>query len=549
MRLRIRLRQFCYFVLSVVAAVAMQRQLPADEAVIDVSGYANSQEALRAGEQYETSRQWIEAIEFYEKSLKRWEKDQSLSYALRRTRIHFGIDRRYTDRSFEEKLLKQGRSESLDLFQDILDRIQLEYVDTISVTRFVAHGTESLYMALGNERFLSHNIPENMLPGAEKLRETLRQEYWNRRLASRAEARSLISRICDLSRRECGLDATAVVMEFIFGGCNALDEYSNFLTPDRYSELFGSIQGELVGIGIEMKAVKGRGMHLVNVLLDSPAEDGGLRPEDHIVEIDGSDCRDISIDEAARLLKGPGGTRVTLTWEQPSGARNSGSFTRRRVHIRSVTRSVILDSEKGIGYIRQEGFQNSTVEELDEALRSLERQGMKALIWDLRNNPGGLLETAAAVVDRFIDDGVIVTTRGRSSEQNQVFPAHPNNTRQYPLVLLVDENSASASEIVAGAIHDHKRGVIVGRKTYGKWSVQSIIHLSGDTGLKLTTARFYSPSNGNFSGTGLAPDVEVPQPENALRTYYRGRKPDELLADEDIARAMDVLEQKMFTRK
>ncbi len=150
-----------------------------------------------------------------------------------------------------------------------------------------------------------------------------------------------------------------------------------------------------------------------------------------------------------------------------------------------MTRSVILDDIRGIGYIRMEGFQDNTAEELDEALRSLERQGMRALIWDLRGNPGGLLETAAAVIDRFIENGTIVSTRGRSVEQNQTFTAHGNNVRRYPLVLVVDENSASASEIVAGAIKDHHRGTIVGRKTYGKWSVQSIIRLPDETGLKI----------------------------------------------------------------
>lgn len=505
-------------------------------------------EALKIGEAYEQTRQWGHAIRVYETALERYSDDEPLTYALRRTQVHFGIDRRYSDRSFEEQMLVTGRSESLDLMEDVMARVQLEYVDRVTATKFVAHGTESFYMALGNERFLEANrIGPQQKDAAERVRTALVRRYWNKRLNSRIEARMMVSEVCDLAKRELNLSSGAVVMEYLFGGCNALDDYSNFLTPDRYNDLFGSIQGEFVGIGIEMEGEKGRGMHLVNVLLDSPAEAGGLRPGDFIVEVDGRDCRNLTTDEAARLLRGPKGTQVDLRFESPDGRFNTAVLTRRPVQVKSVTRTLLLDSQKGIGYIRMTGFQNSTADELDEALRNLERQGMKSLIWDLRGNPGGLLDTAADVIDRFIGDGVLVSTEGRSSDQNQVFRAHSYNTRRMPLVLLVDENSASASEIVAGAINDHNRGQIVGRKTYGKWSVQSIIHLPGGTGLKLTTAKFFSPQHNNYAGKGLDPHVSVPLPENVRRTYFRGRTSDEIRDDPDVARALQILERR-FTQ-
>lgn len=286
-------------------------------------------------------------------------------------------------------------------------------------------------------------------------------------------------------------------------------------------------------------------MHLVNVLLNSPAEEGGLRPDDYIVAIDGVNCRDMTTDEAATLLRGTGGSEVALTFESPDGRQQTARLTRRRVKILSVTRVMMLDPETGIGYIRMEGFQDSTAEELDQALNRLERQGMRALIWDLRGNPGGLLETAAAVLDRFLDTGVLVTTRGRAPEQNQVFRANGYHTRRYPLALIIDENSASASEIVAGAIRDHRRGVIVGRPSYGKWSVQSIIHLPGQTGLKLTTAKFYSPDDHNYGGRGMEPDVQVPRPQDVRTSFYRGRTVDDIRADLDVARALEVLANRL----
>lgn len=512
------------------------------------SGSWSEDDSLRVGEAFEQTRQWVSAIQVYEAALEHEPESKAIHYALRRTRVHFGIDRRYADGSFENHMLASGRAEALDLLEDVLNRVQSEYVDRITATKFVAHGTESFYMALGNERFLKANeIRPAQKDKVDQVRRTLVRSYWNRNISSRLEARMVVTEVCELAAQQLNINGTSVVMEYLFGGCNALDEYSHFLTPDRYNDLFGSIQGEFVGIGIEMEGEKGRGMHLVNVLLDSPAESGGLRPGDYIVEVDGVDCRELTTDDAARLLRGPRGSTVDLVFESPDGSRSSAVLTRRPVQVRSVTRSLILDDKEGIGYIRMTGFQNSTTEELDAALRRLEREGMKALIWDLRGNPGGLLDTAAAVIDRFIGDGVLVSTKGRSIDQNQTFRAHTYNTRRIPLVLLIDENSASASEIVAGAIHDHKRGQIVGRRTYGKWSVQSIIHLPGGTGLKLTTAKFYSPSDRNYAGRGIDPHVSVPLPENVRRSYFRGRTSNEIRDDPDVARALELLGQR-FTQ-
>lgn len=519
---------------------------------IDVSTLTTAVEALDAGEMREDAHRYGEAIQLYEAALERWkdpdktEKNQSaavkdLIYALRRTRVHFGIDRRYTDASFGEQMLAQGRGATLNLLEEVLARVQLEYVRSVSATKFIAHGTESLYMALGNHRFVAEHLKSADPDDIERVKGTLIRDYWNRPIGSRLEARAVVTDVCELAHRELGLRGSAVVLEYIFGGCNALDEYSHLLTPDRYSDLTGSIQGEFVGIGIEMLAEAGKGMKLVRVLLESPAQEGGLSPGDFIVMIDGRDCLDYSTDEAAQLLRGVSGTRVKLGFEDPEGVYREGYFQRRAVQVRSITRAVIVDQRRGIGYIKQCGFQSSTPRELDDALYRLEQDGMKALIWDLRGNPGGLLDTAAKVLDRFITDGVLVTTKGRSYDQNQTFQARAWKTRNYPLVLLVDEDSASASEIVAGAIYDRNRGKIVGRTTYGKWSVQSIIHMPGGTGLKLTTAKFFSPNDDNYSGVGLSPHVSV----KAHETLYRGIRPEEvskeIREDPDVTEALRIL--------
>jgi carboxyl-terminal processing protease len=259
-----------------------------------------------------------------------------------------------------------------------------------------------------------------------------------------------------------------------------------------------------------MKGDPGKGMFLVNVLPDSPAEQGGLHSGEYIVGINGASCVNMTTDEAARVLRGLPGSHVKLEIQGTAdGDLRQGDFVRRAVEVKSIPAAQIVDRQRGIAYIRMTAFQATSPRELDAALSRLSREGMRAVIWDLRGNPGGLLSAATSVLDRFIDSGVLVSTRGRSLDQNSSISASPHTKYNIPMVLLVDENSASASEIVAGAIHDHKRGTIVGRTTFGKWCVQSIFYMPNGAGLRLTTAKFFSPRGHNFSEIGVRPDVAV----------------------------------------
>jgi carboxyl-terminal processing protease len=182
------------------------------------------------------------------------------------------------------------------------------------------------------------------------------------------------------------------------------------------------------------------------------------------------------------------------------------------------------------------GFQKSSAQELDEALTKLEREGMKALIWDVRGNPGGLLTAAVEVLDRFIDKGTLVETRGRTYDQNYTYTAHEPGTHKVPIILLIDGSSASASEIVAGAIRDHHRGKLVGRKSYGKWSVQSIYDLRTGGGVRLTTAKFYSPNGDTLGKIGVKPDVEV----SVTKGFQRPIGEVDPASDPDVAKAIEM---------
>ncbi|MEZ6056888.1 MAG: S41 family peptidase [Planctomycetaceae bacterium] len=496
--------------------------------------------AMTIGAGLEQEHQWKDAVDHYKAATEKWPEEQALSYGLRRTKIQFAIERRYTDDSYRDDMLRLSKHDALELYDSILQRIRANYVEDISTTSIVAHGTESLWLALSNTKFVDANLygadPKRIL----EVKEVLHKNYWNKPIQYREGARQVITEVCDLCEQRLGLKPSAVVLEYVFGTVNCLDDYTSVLTPDRFGDLQNSMKGEFVGIGIVMEAEAGKGMQLISVLPDSPASEAGLHGGDSIVAIDSIDCRNMTTDEAASMLAGVAGSELRL--EIQSGRTDvvrSVRCKRRRVEVKSVPVAKIIDTELGIGYIQMTGFQETTSSEMLMALHQLQRQGMKSLIWDVRGNPGGLLEESARILDLFIADGLLVSTAGRVDDQNKKYTAHPAGTFQVPLVLLIDGNSASASEIVAGAVRDHQRGTIVGRKTYGKWSVQSIYPVRGSTGLRLTTAHFYSPLGQRYPKVGLKPDVEVEWPEDD--DFRRPLGDVDPVRDHDVRRALEVL--------
>lgn len=518
-----------WFVLSSAALLADQ--------------FNDVQTAVREGSSLEEQRNWREAVDVYKRALKQWPEHDSLSRGLRRSQFQFSIARRYADDSFLRTLKPMSRDVALGLFDDVLANLQSYYVEPINAASIVAHGTESLWLALGNERFLEENLFGASDERIQKLRRELYERYWNKNVAGAAGARQLVVEVCDLCHRSVGLEHGPVVMEFVFGACNCLDDYSNVLSPGKKQDLFGNIKGEFVGIGIVMEGETGKGMSLGQILPESPASEAGLRRGDYIVGVDGRDCRFLSTEEAAGMLSGRAGSRVKLEI-----SRAASTFmvecVRREVKVKSIPYYGIIDSTHGIGYIQMMGFQQSTVAEMDQALADLSRQGMRALIWDLRENPGGLLTAAIEVLDRFVEEGVIVSTRGRAADQNMTYTAHRPGTWNIPLVLLIDENSASASEIVAGAIRDHQRGTIVGRTSYGKWSVQSIFDTRFSTAVRITTAKFYSPRGNTWGKIGLQPDVVVQNgPENRVLGNVDAKN------DPDVREALRQLQSLDFTKR
>jgi carboxyl-terminal processing protease len=294
----------------------------------------------------------------------------------------------------------------------------------------------------------------------------------------------------------------------INGMLTSLDPHSAYLTPDLYRELQVDTQGSFGGLGIEI-TVKNGILTVVSPIEDTPAFRAGIKPGDQILKIDGEFTKDMSLVEAVKKMRGPKGTKITLTLRREGLPELFDvSVAREIIQIQSVKSKPL---EKGYGYVRVTQFQERTDEDLEKAVEKMRKENggtMEGLVLDLRNNPGGLLTQAVRVSDLFVDSGLIVYTDGRLESQKQRYYAHKRKDRvECPMVVLVNGGSASAAEIVAGALQDHRRALVLGTQTFGKGSVQTILPLGDNSALRLTTARYYTPRGRSIQATGITPDI------------------------------------------
>jgi len=308
------------------------------------------------------------------------------------------------------------------------------------------------------------------------------------------------------------VDDARLLYGAIDGMVRTLDPHSTFMDPKAYAALKQETDGEYGGVGLEI-AARGDDLVVVSPVDDSPASRAGIAPGDRVLEIDGAQTRGWKDTDAVKALMGAPGTKCVIkvsraSWPEP----------RSLTLVRDVIRVVSVEQRlygRRYGYVKIKNFQDRTDSYLKKALDSLRGQAggqLAGLVLDLRHNPGGLLDQAVKVADRFLLDGIIVTTKGRGNKHVEVERAHAKDTEpSYPLIVLVDGGTASASEIVAGALQDHGRAVVMGTPTFGKGSVQTVIELEDGSGLKLTIARYYTPSGRSIQEKGITPDLFVRQ--------------------------------------
>jgi carboxyl-terminal processing protease len=309
------------------------------------------------------------------------------------------------------------------------------------------------------------------------------------------------------------------------GMLDTLDPHSAFMPPDAFKEMQVETQGSFGGLGIEI-TVKDRTLTVVAPIDGTPAERAGIQPGDRIVKIEGQLTKDMTLMDAVRKLRGPKGSKVTISiLREGSPEPMDVTLVRERIEVHSVRSKDLGD---GMYYVRITSFQEKTSKDLEKALEQAQKAGTTALILDLRTDPGGLLNQAVAVSDMFLDKGqLIVYTQGRIKNQDLRFTAeHSNGLPKWPMVVLVNAGSASASEIVAGALQDWKRAVLIGTKTFGKGSVQTVIPLSDGSGLRLTTAKYFTPRGRSIHGIGITPDivVELPKPDVTAQRQEDARR-------------------------
>ncbi|HUA55390.1 MAG TPA: S41 family peptidase [Candidatus Sulfotelmatobacter sp.] len=297
----------------------------------------------------------------------------------------------------------------------------------------------------------------------------------------------------------------------INGMLTSLDPHSSYLNPKNFRDMQVQTRGEFGGLGIEVTMENGL-VKVVSPIDDTPAAKAGIKPGDYITHLNGEPVLGLTLNEAVEKMRGPVNTDLTLTIRREGRAPFDVAVTRAQIKIESV-RSHMEGND--VGYVRITTFNEQTDTGLTKAMQKLHDESngkLKGIVLDLRNNPGGLLDQAVAVCDDFLDKGEIVSTRGRRPDETQRFNARPGDIANgLPMVVLINGGSASASEIVAGALQDHHRAVLLGTKSFGKGSVQTIIPLPGHGAMRLTTARYYTPSGRSIQAKGIEPDIDVPQ--------------------------------------
>lgn len=311
------------------------------------------------------------------------------------------------------------------------------------------------------------------------------------------------------------VDTKKLIYGAINGMLASLDPHSSFMTPENYKEMKIDTKGQFGGLGIEI-SIKDGMLTVISPIEDTPAYKAGIKAGDQILKIDDKFTKDLSINEAVKRMRGQKGTKVTLTivrdgFDKPK----EFPLVRDVIQVKSVKYKTL---DNGYGYVRIAQFQEKTDDDLAKALNALRSENngaLKGLVLDVRNDPGGLLDQAVRVAEHFLSEGdLIVYTEGREKDSKVRYTSREGRKEpDYPMVVLINGGSASASEIVAGALQDHKRGVVMGTQSFGKGSVQSLIELSDNSGLRLTTARYYTPSGRSIQAKGITPDITVERME------------------------------------
>lgn len=468
--------------------------------------------ALRGqAEIYEAQSDWERACETYEGILR---LDRSLA-AVRERYQHclrrYWQAQRHSDTSYRKEVLGLDYGQTLRLYTVLVETLLENALDKkkLNPARVFRKGLEELSFALAEPAFIQHHLPGARPDDLRAFRDHLHRTWGNVPVASRPQAVKLVREVALAASAYLNLSTTATVMEFTCGACYALDEYTSYLTPGQLQLLCSSLRGEHVGVGLHPAAEAER-LVVSEVVPFSAAAEKGVKPGDRFVSIDRKPVRGLSADAAWGLLHGPEGTTVEVVLESAAGTKRTVALERRPQFVPSVTFRLETES---VAYLQITSFQRTTVQELELALATLAKAEVKGLILDLRGNAGGLFDVAVEVARRFLPSGVIASIQNQDSRFNAVLQARNPNAFAAPMVVLVDGGTASAAEVLAGALKENKRARLVGQTTFGKGCLQELLKLPpapggvATGGLRITVARFFSPAGSPYTGRGVVPHL------------------------------------------
>ena len=482
----------------------------------------------------ESAGRWAELVSLCEPAARKGMLSPDLFERYDLAKIHCDLARRTGETAYQHELARLSEDDARQLYAACLNRIASHHVTQPDFRRLVGRGCLALDVAVTDPDFQQQHARQATPERVDLFREHLDRIMTGRSVSSVAEAETIAVWIARVAHSAVGVPPAVTLLEMTAAAVGGLDEYSAFLTTGQLNDLYAQIEGNFVGLGVELKSADD-GLLVVHVIPGSPAERAGLLAGDHLVGIAGRPIGGMPVDAAAQLLQGPEGSLVTLAVLRNAGPARAMTVRREHVEVPSIEDVRFLDQVAGVGYLRISSFQKTTAADLDAALRRLDSAGMRSLVIDLRGNPGGLLSAAVDVADLFIERGLVVATRGRSPEEDFNYTAQQAGTWQLPLTLIIDGDSASSSEIFAGAIRDHQRGRIVGVRSYGKGSIQGIFPLEvAGVGIRLTTASFYSPTGRPYSRVGVEPDLLV---QRTARPTTTGQLAS---SDAPLATALDV---------
>jgi len=457
----------------------------------------------------EREQRWSDVVALCETAARKGGLPTDVQQRYDLAKIHCDLTRRHCEQAFRTALGKLAETDARRLYAEVLARIASHHVDAPQFSRLVLRGCRTMDVAIDDPAFTALYAPQATAERRAAYRDQVTRIIAGRSIRSQVEAETLAAWVARAGHTTLGIPPTVTLMELTAAAVGGLDEYSAFLTNGQLDDLYAQIEGNFVGLGVELKSADD-GLLVVHVIPASPAERSGIRAGDHLVGVGGRSIGGMNVDEAAQLLQGPEGSVVTLAIVRGPSPARAVTVRREHVDVPSIENVRMLDQALGIGYLKISSFQKTTAADLEAALRRLDVTGMRSLVVDLRGNPGGLLSSAVDVSDLFLERGLVVATRGRSPDEDFNYSASRPGTWRMPLVVLIDGDSASSSEIFAGAMRDHARATLVGSRSYGKGSIQGIFPLElGGIGMRLTTAKFFSPKGLPYSRVGVEPDLQV----------------------------------------